>query len=282
MTTRRYTATLTAPLHHGAGSSGNTSLLRTEDVITPDGRTAAVPFVSGNSLRNRLRVALAWHLATTLDIEHGSLSKPVVDLLWSGGAITSAGAQTDLGLAREVETVLPQLAMMGYSAGSDMAAGTLHVSHLILVCAENAWRLPAGLADSPHAANRAGAYRTEEFGTRHDIEGTPAGRYIDVLEAVGATTQMIYDVQTLKAGAVLSGSITLTPAATSAHMLALDAALGLAAPGGVLSLGAKGSVGFGAAHMAGIEVNETAVATWTKHLTDHADVIPDLLTRIVS
>lgn len=281
MTTIDYTATLTAPLHHGAGTSGNTSLLRTEDVITPDGATVSVPYVSGNSLRNRLRSALAWHLADTLDIPPGGLSKPVVDLLWSGGAITHAGAQTDLGLAREVETVLPQLAMLGYSAGSDMAAGTLHVSHLILVCSENSWRLPDHLADTTHARQRAGAYRSEEFGTRHDIEGTPAGRYIATLEAAGVSTQMIYDVQTLKAGSVLAGSLTLTPAATPAHRTALDAALALAAPGGVITLGAKSAVGYGTARLS-LTPDPDAVVAWTTHLHEVADQVLPLLERVVS
>lgn len=282
MTTHRYTATLTAPLHHGAGTAGNTSLLRTEEVIQPDGGTASVPFVSGNSVRNRLRVALAWHLAQTLGFKPGALSKPVVDLLWSGGAITHAGAQADLGLSREVDRVLPQLSMLGYSAGSDMCAGTLHVSHLILVCAENAWRLPGRLASTGHAGKRAGAYRAEGFGTRHDIEGTPAGRFIATLEAAGQSTQMIYDHQTLKPGSVLSGSLTLTPAATGAHEMALGAAIALAAPDGVMTLGAKGGVGYGTATTSGLPEGGEHLNAWTAHLAEHAAEIPALLERIVA
>src|SRR5579883_2935407 len=88
--------TLLTPLHHGAGTPGNTSLLRRQAMVAPDGDVAAQPMVSGNSLRHSLRSALAWHLARVLDIEDGGLSKPVVDLLWSGGAITRTGAQIDL------------------------------------------------------------------------------------------------------------------------------------------------------------------------------------------
>ena len=55
-------ATLTSPFHHGAGSSGNTSILRTQDVIQPDGTAARVPFLSAASVRHALRDALAWHL----------------------------------------------------------------------------------------------------------------------------------------------------------------------------------------------------------------------------
>ncbi len=75
-------ATLTSPLHHGAGTAGNTSLLRAQDIITPDGRHASVPYVSGNSLRHQLRDALAWHAVRTVGVADGSLSKAAVDLLW--------------------------------------------------------------------------------------------------------------------------------------------------------------------------------------------------------
>ena len=69
-----YVADLLSDFHHGAGSQGNTSLLRTQDVAQPDGTVARVPFLSGASIRHGLRDALAWHLARTLDLQPGSLS----------------------------------------------------------------------------------------------------------------------------------------------------------------------------------------------------------------
>ena len=83
-----YTAHLLSEFHHGAGSQGNTSLLRTMPIAQPDGTVASVPFLSGASVRHGLRDALAWHLARVLDIQPGSLTKAAVDLLWTGGAVT--------------------------------------------------------------------------------------------------------------------------------------------------------------------------------------------------
>jgi hypothetical protein len=285
-------ATLTAPLHHGSGTAGNTALLRTQDIVLPDGRAASVPFVSGNSVRHTLRAALAWHLVGTLGIEEGSLSKPVVDLLWSGGAITKTGAETRLDRARRVEELLPFLSLLGFSAGSDMVAGTLSVNHLHLVCAENTWRLPAVLESSPHAAKGAGAYRGEEFGTRHDIVGTPVQRYLaDVGDVVGSTTQMIYDMQVLKAGAVLAGSLDLTPAATAAQRAVLLVALDEAAPsrgGGArtIRLAAKAAVGYGQAALV-VDLSPlgdvTAARTWWEtHLVGHREEILELLAEVVA
>ena len=50
-----YVADLLSDFHHGAGSQGNTSLLRTQDVAQPDGTIAKVPFLSGASIRHGLR-----------------------------------------------------------------------------------------------------------------------------------------------------------------------------------------------------------------------------------
>lgn len=42
-------------IHHGAGTSGNTQILRMQDIIGPDGKPARVPFISGNSLKHMIR-----------------------------------------------------------------------------------------------------------------------------------------------------------------------------------------------------------------------------------
>ena len=288
------TCTLTAPLHHGAGTAGNTSLLRRQDIVLPDGTPARVPFVSGNSVRHTLRAALAWHLVRTLALPDGSLTKPVVDLLWSGGAITKTGAEVNLERARRVEDLLPLLTLLGYSAGSDMVAGTLWVNHLHLVCVENAWRLPPRVAELPHAQRRAGSFQGEEFGTRHDVRGGPVDRY---LEAVGGllgestpTTQMIYDMQVIKAGALLAGSLDVAPAATAAQRAVLLVALDEAAPvrdgRRMLRLAAKGAVGFGQTtleiDLAGLGDPGAARGWWEQHLAGRREEILALLAEVAA
>lgn len=269
------TATLDSPLHHGAGSSGNTSLLRTQDVVQPDGTIARVPFLSAASIRHGLRDALAWHLADTIGIEPGSLTKTTVDLLWTGGAVTSTGARTDLDMMRRVEEHLPALAMLGYAAQSDIITGTLRASDMILACAENDHRLPEVL----RGRRRAAAYRSEEFGTRHDQAAGPIGRFIDLATAGGETAQMIWDTQVIISGAVLHGQLSLTPAATSMHRLTLDAALALWAPRGEAMLGAKTGQGMGRAQLTGPDWDQcdNALQQWTQHVADHAEAIGELL-----
>lgn len=272
------TIDLESPFHHGAGTAGNTSLLRTQDVVQPDGTVARVPFLSAASIRHALRDALAWHTAHTLDIEPGTLTKATVDLLWTGGAVSSTGARINLDLMRRVEEHYPALRMLGYAAQSDIIEGTLRASDMILVCAENDWRLPGNLRGS----RRAAAYRTEEFGTRHDQSSNSAGRYIALAEGDTLdTAQMIWDTQILAAGSTLHGTVSLTPAATEAHHMVLNAALALWAPNGEVMIGAKNAQGFGAGRIRDWDPSlDKSIDTWTAHLTDHADDIRALLNEM--
>ena len=192
-----YTATLESAFHHGAGVSGNTARLRTQEVVRPDGTLAHVPFLSANSIRHGLRNALAWHLAKTLDFADSGLTKGEVTLLWSGGGITKTGAQANLELARQANNLIPMLGLLGYAAGSDIISGTLRASDAILVCEENQSRLPIP------ATTKAAHYRGEEFGTRHDLDGSPVARFMDLAAQDVGSSQMIYSLQTLKPGTAL-------------------------------------------------------------------------------
>ncbi|MGI5273135.1 hypothetical protein ACQEUU_37705 [Nonomuraea sp. CA-218870] len=284
------TLTVLDPISHGAGTSGNTQLLRTQDVLQPDGRRVAVPYVSGNSLRHTLRSALAWHLARVLDVAEQSLPKTVVDLLWSGGALSETGSQVDLALARRVSSDLPALSLMGYSARSDITAGTLWVDNVHVVCAENAFRLPGHLAGHPHAVLPGGAMRGEAFGTRHDVRGSAVDRYIELLGGdlvAPPTTQMIYDLQVIKPGAVLWGGLTLscpTPGHVAALAVAVDEAMPVVSGRRVLALGGKRSTGYGTcaveADFAGVDIASLREA-YEAHLRGRRDAILALLSEVV-
>lgn len=288
------TLTALSPISHGAGTSGNTQLLRTREVVGPDGSRASVPYVSGNSLRHTLRAALAWHLVRTLEVEDGALAKRTVDLLWSGGALTTTGNQADLDMIRRVHQLIPGLGLLGYSAKSDITAGTLWVDDVELVCSENAHRLPPRLADHPHASMPNGAFRTETFGTRHDVAGTPVDRFIRLAELDGTldSVQMIHDMQVIKPGATLYSGLHLT-VPTFGHLAAFAAAWLEAAPRvdgrQVINLGGKRATGYG---QCAVELDasgqmpdqyrdiEGLAAAYETHLRDNRDAILALLEEI--
>ena len=280
--TIHYAAELHSPFHHGAGSSGNTALLRRQEVVQPDGTVARVPFLSAASIRHALRDRIAWHLADTIQIERRSLPKGAVDLLWTGGAVTTTGAETDLDMIRRIEDLLPPVSLFGYAARSDIVEGKLRASDLILACRENAWRIHSGLIPDHALDKRAAAYTSDEFGTRHDIATSPAGQFVDdITAAFGVTsTQMIFETQVLKAGSWLSGSLYLTAGASEQEQRVLGAALELWAPGGMAVLGAKSAVGLGHARLHNLGDHADDLDWWTGHLTDNRDEILALIVEV--
>lgn len=259
-------ATALEPIHHGAGVSGNTQLLRVQETVLPDGRSVRTPFVSGNSLKHLVREHGARFALNALGVKDGVLTKGITDLLFTGGALTKIGSNINLARARELERLFPLLGLCGYSAGNSMSTSKLGVDNLHLACEENAWRMPEEVRALPIAAKRAGYLRGEEFGTRHESSRRPhVARMLTSgetkrLEALtekkekGDSLQMIYEFEVVKPGAVFWGAMHLDDAApmeVAALKSAMSAACqGEASDGGLLfRIGAKQGVGYGAVSM---------------------------------
>jgi hypothetical protein len=265
-------ATALEPIVHGAGTSGNTQLLRQQEIQLPDGTLARVPFVSGNSVKHRLRAAAVQYALDAMAVEDHTLSKAEVDLLFSGGHLSKSGAAVDLEQARQLEALFPPLSLCGYSAGNTMTESKIRVSHLHLVCRENAWRVPDDLREHPALTARAGALISDEFGTRHDQARTHIARRLLTEEAGAAvvrkktkqlkeptsdgpaergdSAQMIYDFSAIAAGATLWGSIQVADL-TELEQAALSSAFHYASTDRrgdslVMGVGAKNAIGYGA------------------------------------
>lgn len=256
-------ATAIEAIHHGAGTAGNTQVLRRQEVVTEDG-IATVPFISGNSLRHMLRDAGVRYALDAMGVPDNSLTKPTVDLLFSGGSLGGKSAMT-LAKAREVAKLFPILSVLGYSAGNRIQPGKIEMQHMQMHCEENAFRAPSL---SPHALRPAGAYIGDEFGTRHDVARLPyAQRLLGAPKAAPEelplgpakktkpakdeeTTQMIFDWETVLPGSRFWGGLSyrdLTPRELDALRSALSYSCeGMHHDGGYLfRVGAKRGTGHG-------------------------------------
>src|SRR5690606_36902517 len=134
--------------------------------------------------------------------------------------------------------------------------------------------------------------RTETFGTRHDVAGTPVDRFIRLTELDGTldSVQMIHDMQVIKPGATLYSGLHLA-VPTFWHLAAFAAAWNEAAPRvegrDVINLGGELSVGYGACAV-GVEKHpnyyqydaDELVAAYETHLRDHRAEILALLEEI--
>lgn len=143
-----------SPLTHGAGAKGNEMSLRTReflvDVPDPDmpgktvRRTLKVPIVSGASFRSTLREHAVGHMAETLGLEDGCMSKDALRLLLKGGKNDSSGQSVSLDDYRELRELFPLLAIFGSMDGGLPIRGLLKVSEVTPFCEE---LLDAGLLD---------------------------------------------------------------------------------------------------------------------------------------
>ena len=115
-----FTAVAMDPIHHGAGTEGNTQLLRMQDLVLDDGTPARVPFISGNSIKHQIRAGGVKFALKAMAVQAGTLTKGVVDLLFSGGALTKSGSAVNLSQARDLAALFPILSVCGYAAGNFM------------------------------------------------------------------------------------------------------------------------------------------------------------------
>lgn len=291
-------ATALEPIVHGAGTSGNTQLLRTQDWITKDGHRVKVPMLAGNSVKHKLRACANRYALDALGAEDHTFSKAEIDLLFSGGHLSKSGSAVDLQQARELERLMPSLSLCGYSAGNTMTESKLRVTNLHVVCKENENRLPDDLREHPHLQLRAGSLRIEEFGTRHDQARTHLAQRLLTAEASAAVTarkaktlkepsedgpaergdsaQMIYNFQAIPAGTMLWGTAYYAEL-TELERAALASAFALAAidkidGAPVMTVGAKSSVGYGAIR---VELRGAIRASAPSFVEDTSLLAPD-------
>jgi hypothetical protein len=251
-------ATALEAIHHGAGTEGNTVVLRRQEIARDDGSVELVPFISGNSIRHMIRNAGVLFALEAMGIEHDSLSKGVVDLLFSGGSLGGKNSLT-MAKAKRIEGLFPILSVLGYSAGSSIAGGRIDVHHLHLVCEENLFRMPEFLRGNPRWQVAASAQLSQEFGTRHDAaRSAQAARYLALpapkeegkkTKKNEDSTQMIYEFEVIAPRAEFFGGIVYRglkdqelDALASAISYACEGAEG---SGYLYRVGAKSSVGFG-------------------------------------
>lgn len=264
-------ATAIEPLHHGGGTAGNSQVLRRQDIIDASGNRVRVPFISGNSIKHGIRDGAVRYALDVMGVEDGTLTKAVVDVLFSGGHLSKSSSSVSLDRARRLARLFPALSLCGYSAGNEMIGSKLRCSHLHLACEENRWRAPAAfVAETAHFALAGGRFTGDEFGTRHEAARLPHVSRLLLPEAIearsaakskakgatGATekaegsSQMIYDFEVVLPGSRWYGDISYSDV-TSGELDALTSSLSYACQGRgpsggyLFRVAAKSSIGFG-------------------------------------
>lgn len=250
------------PVSHGDTASGstpsNTKLFMRQQAIV-NGRSARVPSISENALRSVIfRHGLHNHLIQALNVQKGSLSQSVVNLLFSGGSLAagSSSPTSEMELGHNVKKLYPSIDLLGGATDSFiLPKGRLRLSAWI-VCQEY---LDAIEAVAPEYAEEAGKISVfDMIGDEVRTRGTGE-------ESTG--NQMIYGYETLAAGSKIIMEVTLdthTPDVTKSAL-----AVALASWDGFI--GGQGRQGRGRMHV--ISHDLPSGDLYQQHLTEHADAM---------
>ncbi len=165
------TATALRPLHHGGDEkTGSTPVLRTVMSYVEGQGQVPIPFVSGNSVRGRLRRLVMKDMLDAVDYE---LTNPKIHhALFSGGLLETTEEKEsgviDLAFRRAVRETLPAAAVLGCTLGNQAVHGILIVEHLWPICEETAPDLPEKFRGDERARLPVRAFCDQSFITRRD------------------------------------------------------------------------------------------------------------------
>lgn len=254
------TIRLLSPFSHGTfgyADEGNAVMLRRELIVSLPGNPR-VPYLSGNSLRGRLRRVTMRALFDAARITraamvaegHGRRWDRLYAALANGGHLDGSEGRVDPERVRELRAALPPLSVYGAALYSWMMPGRARVGFSWLVCAET---VEAGLVTALSSPAWAEEQVTEIGHVRH-IDRTEAD------PEQSGVTPMPLTIEAVGTGARLQSRIRLDRGWTSLE--ASCVAWGLDQ---IHDLGAKAGAGLGA-----VEIDHdgdgTEYAAW---LADH-------------
>lgn len=115
-------------------------------VMVHEGKAIAVPCVSGNSFRGKLRRLLAYDIVHRLGLEIESLPHKLIHLLFNGGGLEESSKKAENKEAtsayrfteKEVRSAFPHLDLLGVSFGTRMMRGLIAVSDILPLAQETA------------------------------------------------------------------------------------------------------------------------------------------------
>lgn len=131
------------PIAHHSETFGNTAVLMREKRRQPDGRFAAIPLITGDTMRHGLRESAAWAYLSAAGLLGGHLTEAALRLLFAGGMVTGSSGTIDLGEYRELCDIFPPIGLLGGCAGNRVNPGRMEVDSAELICRETEHRLPA-------------------------------------------------------------------------------------------------------------------------------------------
>lgn len=235
-------------------------------------RQADVPYISGNSIRGKMRRLAMLDFCNRIGITNDVIKNDGTQIpvmmyhrLFTGGHITESTAYENIEQREEYLRMLPMLAVFGSAIGNMTIQGKLIVSDADLHCIEN------GTGDESYYR-----YMDIEFGTRLDSEKTETDVAIKQGIKETPTTQMIYHHEVVIPNSVFSCGFALrsteSPVVVSAYYHALQLLKDNAFLGGKSATG-HGEVAFS------YDIPEGATEEYTSYVEQNRDSMREWLCK---
>lgn len=164
------TALALTPIFHGGDEkTGSTPVLRTILIYTEEYGEIPIPYLSGNSIRGKLRRLIMRDLFDLVGFE--TENPKVHHALFSGGMLESTEENTgviDLAFRKTIRETLPPVSLLGCALGNQMIAGILTVEHLWPICEEYKIYLPEKFLSDKRASAHIRTFTDQSFITRRD------------------------------------------------------------------------------------------------------------------
>lgn len=246
--------------HNGGELNGNIAMFRRMGVIQKNGESAEVPYVSGNSVRGKLRDISAKNTLDMLgeDDNPHKVKLSVFQFLFSGGTLTSGkNTDGDIDAFKKIKETLPHASLFGGAWGNAILQGKMKVNCLLPIAKETAHIIPEKFIVGGEASNLPSVHtylQLEMFTRRENSKDAPLEKYLQPsLDASDETSQMIYHVETLQAGTPFYLKFVLEDV-TDLEFAAFVSAIGSFKSIGVM--GGKGAVGMGQLDIGSLEWTE--------------------------
>lgn len=135
------------PIAHGKETIGNMQIANRAKVCLPNGRSELVPIISGNSIRHGLREAGTDALRDAAGLR-GGLTEAALQVLYNGGTMRGTAKDSiSIEESRELEELVPHLALLGGCVGNRIVEGKTESGYGWLICRETVHILPQWVAD---------------------------------------------------------------------------------------------------------------------------------------
>jgi len=160
-----------SPIFHGGDEkTGSTPVLRTIYIWTEQGEVP-IPYISGNSIRGKLRRLLMKEFLQTVGVDVESMNTKLYHTFFAGGALEAVEetyATIDLEIRKKLRQYLIPLALFGTAIGNQLIPGKLKVGHAFPICQEYVRYLPLELSENKRAKQPVRIFTDSSFQTRRD------------------------------------------------------------------------------------------------------------------